>query len=471
MLLIMLFLLNLSLNASDKILNVTVNTNQEQIPADLKNAFPHLIKAMQGLDTAFNKQLSSGFFKGITKEELIAATNIDKNDLYNPYTVVTKDKNNKLFVTPYNVFYKAELANVINQLEAAEAKIKNKEFKQYIKTVIEGLKNNKYLEMEEAWVKLPSYSVEFTLAPFEVYDDTLLGVKTAFESRLVLTNEKLQQQFKKIEANIKNLSAIFPNSDLNKSETRLAPIIIGDQIYATARGNGDFCAMAFNLPNTAEVRDKFGWKQIMLHNIMKTKFDTMVVPVAESVFTKNSFKLDFDSFFDFVVFHEISHSLGPQKTKKMQSINEALGDLYSQIEETKADIGSIYLLSHKQGKFSIPEHNIKSLYYTTISDIFRALKFGQKEAHGQASLIIIQWLKQEGALTKNGKTFSINLKKMNAAVKSLLVKLTKLQLNGNYNDAKKFSIKYTTLTDDIKSTLNELKNIPDDLKVTYTISN
>ena len=70
--------------------------------------------------------------------------------------------------------------------------------------------------------------------------------------------------------------------------------------------------IAFNLPNDERVRKEKGAKKVMLRNLIAAKFKTILKTIATTLMKKKQLPLlSQDAFFNNVLFHELSHSLGP----------------------------------------------------------------------------------------------------------------------------------------------------------------
>ena len=70
--------------------------------------------------------------------------------------------------------------------------------------------------------------------------------------------------------------------------------------------------IAFNLPNDERVRKEKGAKKVMLRNSIGAKFTSILTPIANTLMKKKQLGLlSSEAFFNNVLFHELSHSLGP----------------------------------------------------------------------------------------------------------------------------------------------------------------
>src|SRR4029079_3732871 len=121
----------------------------------------------------------------------------------------------------------------------------------------------------------------------------------------------------------------------------LAPIRVVNQIFSAGDGAHSVRTAAYNLPNDERVVREKGSKRVMLKNIQEAKFQAIPRPIAARVLPKPAQQdLSFDSFFTHIVAHEMSHGIGPHQIRKEgrdTTVRQELKELYSAIEEAKAD--------------------------------------------------------------------------------------------------------------------------------------
>src|ERR1035441_9843492 len=88
----------------------------------------------------------------------------------------------------------------------------------------------------------------------------------------------------------------------------------------------------------------------MLKNIQEAKFRNNLVPIAGRVLPKAALSdLSFDYFFMHILAHELSHGIGPQQIQvagRTSSPRQEMKELYSAIEEAKADIAGLFMLTY-----------------------------------------------------------------------------------------------------------------------------
>src|SRR6202043_3840956 len=124
-----------------------------------------------------------------------------------------------------------------------------------------------------------------------------------------------------------------------------------------------------------------------------------------------------------------------------------LKELYSAIEEAKADVTGLfalqYLMDHasemKIGRvLPSDEAAERQLYTTFLASAFRSLRFGLNDAHGKGMAVQFNYLTDKGAVVQHADgTFSVDMAKIKAAIADLDHDLLTIEAEGNYAGAKK----------------------------------
>ncbi|MBP5434830.1 hypothetical protein J6Z39_03315 [bacterium] len=501
---------------------VSIGFDHSILSDDIKKALPYLKNAMDGITRIFLRQQSEAlpqvydevmagndeekksFFKlflgpwgqlenfkslfeefndrpatcafypvDITKEEweeaLANASEEEKEQLLDTYTVIERE-NGKLKATPYHEYFKEELADIFDNLEAAADVVENEELKKYLYERAEGLVTGNYRDSDATWVRTKNVPIDPVIGPFEVYADDFMGIKATYEAFLMVVDHEKGNQLKEIEDNLPNISKHFPLPANSKAAVGgMAPMIVVNQIYAAGEARQGIMASAFNLPNDAWVRGEVGWKQIMIYNIMKAKFDTCTTVIAERV-SNGTIHADFDPYFYFVLMHEVSHGLGPAYRSDGTPVAKAIGKNYTAIEEAKADTGSLFTLVKLGGQYGIPSYGKNRVLDSFFAGLFRSMRFGVHEAHGAANVVEYNWLKEKGVirvLPDGGfKTDATNLEE---AAESLLYELCRIEAEATPDEAAAFLKKYAEPGRDILDALDRLTDIPIDICVEYEL--
>ena len=91
---------------------------------------------------------------------------------------------------------------------------------------------------------------------------------------------------------------------------------------------------------------KKGTRRLQLKNAMRAKFDNILLPIARLIVADQLKHVTFDAFFENVMFHEVAHGLGIKQTiNDKGTVREALKERAGSLEEGKADILGLYMVS------------------------------------------------------------------------------------------------------------------------------
>jgi hypothetical protein len=213
---------------------------------------------------------------------------------------------------------------------------------------------------------------------------------------------------------------------------------------------------------------------VMLKNVMNAKFTSCWMPICDKVLSdKDRPRVSFDAYFAHVLMHEVSHGLGPGqiiKNGRETTVSKELRDLYPTIEECKADVLGIFTAEFLCSKKVFPKAVLQSLYATNLGGLFRSIRFGIEEAHGGGVAIQINFLMEHGAIqVEEDGRFSVNDKKMSAALKELARELLLIEAEGDYARARKLIERYRNINPETARILNRLDGVPVDIRPTFTL--
>ncbi len=121
-------------------------------------------------------------------------------------------------------------------------------------------------------------------------------------------------------------------------------------------------------------------------------------------------------------------------------MRDALKDQASALEEGKADILGLYMVTKLNEQGEMGDADLMDNYVTFLAGIFRSIRFGASSAHGVANLLRFNFFQQAGAFTKDEATgaYRVDLDRMQDAVDALSEKILRLQGDGDYDGVVKF---------------------------------
>lgn len=390
-----------------------------------------------------------------------------------------KKSDRSLIAVPYSEEYKEDLTRAAGLLRDAAGLSDNESLKKFLTTRADAFLSNDYYESDMAWMDLDA-PLDITIGPYETYNDELFGYKAAFE---VYVNLRDEQESAKLSAFTKHLQEIEDNLPIdpqyrNPKIGTAAPMRVVDEIISAGDGAHGIQTAAYNLPNDDRVVQQKGSKRVMIKNVQEAKFHSVLVPIAMKTLTRSdAIDVNFESFFTHIVAHELMHGLGPHQIKvdgRDTTPREELKELFSAIEEAKADVTGLfalqYMMDHGKemslGKV-LPSDDAaqRQLYATYLASAFRSLRFGLKDAHGKGMAMQFNYLTDKGAFVAHGDgTYSVDMAKVRDAVRDLDHDLLTLEAEGNYAGAKKMLDELGVIRPSVKRVLAKLEGIPTDIE-------
>ncbi|HET9743683.1 MAG TPA: hypothetical protein VFQ00_13110 [Terriglobales bacterium] len=393
------------------------------------------------------------------------------------FTVIRRDNAGKLTIVPYSQEYKADLERAATLLKEAAALTSDATLKKFLETRAAAFLSNDYYESDLAWMDLDS-PLDITIGPYETYNDELFGYKAAYEAYVNIRDEQETAKLSSFSQHLQEIENNLPEDPKyrNSKLGALSPIRVVNQVFSAGDGNHGVATAAYNLPNDDRVIQQKGSKRVMLKNIQEAKFRSILTPIAGDVLPKADRQyLDFNSFFTHILAHELTHGLGPHEiTVNGRSTNPRLElkELYSAIEEAKADVTGLfalqYLMDHHAQGVTGGELAERKLYTTFLASSFRTLRFGLKEAHAKGMAVQFNYLLDKGGFQHNADgTFSVNFAKIKSAVRDLDHELLTLEATGDYAGTKKFFETLGVIRPEVQQTLDRLTHIPTDIEPVF----
>jgi hypothetical protein len=209
-----------------------------------------------------------------------------------------------------------------------------------------------------------------------------------------------------------------------------------DVVYYAGLSNAGAKTVAINLPNDEEVQLQKGTRRLQLKNAMQAKFEKILEPIADELIDGSQRRhVTFDAFFANTMFHEVAHGLGVKNTISGKgTVRQALLDVASSVEEGKADILGLYMISelHKSGELG--DVDLRDYFVTFLAGALRSVRFGASEAHGRANMVRFNYCVEKGAFVRDAETgrYRVDFERLPDAIAGLSRLLLTLQGDGDY---------------------------------------
>jgi len=406
--------------------------------------------------------------KDMSKEEFEQAYLPGKAGLY---SLVRRDQEGRLKLIPYHVAYADELKAAANLLREAGRLAESPGFASYLKLRAAALISDEYQISDMFWMDVRDNQVDVVIGPIETYEDALFGYRASYESYVLIKDLEWSDRLSRFAEFLPALQRGLPVPDEYKWETPGTDSDLNayDVIYYAGESNAAGKTIAINLPNDEEVQLSRGTRRLQLKNAMQAKFDKIVEPIAdELVDASQRDHISFDAFFANTMFHEVAHGLGIKNTiDGSGTVREALLDMSSSVEEGKADILGLYMISelHKAGELG--DVDLRDYYVTFMTSVFRSIRFGASSAHGKANMVRFNFFLDSGAFQRDAETgrYRVDFEKMETTITDLSRLLLTLQGDGDYEGAVELAASRGVIGPQLQGDLDRLTeaNIPVDI--------
>jgi len=383
------------------------------------------------------------------------------------FWLVRRDADRKLKLVPYSEEYREFLEPAAKLLREAADLTPNATLKNFLKKRADAFKTDDYYASDVAWMELDA-PLEITFGPYETYEDELLGYKAAFEAYVTVRDEAESEKLKKFGGWLQELENNLPFDPKyrNPKIGAAAPIRVVEVAFNSGDANHGVQTAAFNLPNDERVVKEKGSKRVMLKNVQQAKFQKVLVPISKIVLDPSQqASVDFEAFFTHILAHELMHGIGPN------AVRQKLKEVYSAIEEPKADITGLWALQYLIDKGRLDKKLESTMYTTFLAGIFRSVRFGLTESHAKGAALQFNYLLDEGAFKLNeaNGTFSVDTGKIADAVRKLTGEILTIEAEGSYDKAKALLDKYAVIRPAMQKALDSMGKVPVDIEPAFPL--
>ncbi|HVZ47174.1 MAG TPA: hypothetical protein VG916_00190 [Gemmatimonadaceae bacterium] len=380
------------------------------------------------------------------------------------YTIVKRATGGGFDAVPYHVAFKEYHEAASAKLRAAAALAEDAGLRKYLTARAEALLTDNYRQSDIAWLDMKANTLDVVIGPIETYEDALYGYKAADEAYVLIKDKAWSQRLAKYASLLPALQRGLPVPDAYKREKPGTDSDLNayDVVFYAGQANSGAKTIAINLPNDEEVQLRKGTRRLQLKNVIRAKFDRILVPIANELIAPDQLPLiHFDAFFENTMFHEVAHGLGIKNViSGGGTVRAALKETAGSLEEGKADILGLYMVQSLIKSGDLPGEDVRGNYVDFLATLFRAVRFGGGDAHGRANIAAFNFLTEQGAFTRDSTAgrYRVNFDKMQAGMNALAAKILTLQGDGDYAGVKAFQQQYGTISPTLRGDLDRLKS-------------
>jgi hypothetical protein len=399
----------------------------------------------------------------MTKEEFErAAAAGDGAAFRSLYTVIRRDTAGALRPIPYFQEYRTHIEAAAAKLREAATYADDAALRRYLELRANALVTNSYFDSDLAWLDMKDNAIDVIIGPIETYEDALFGYKAAFEGLVLIKDREWSGRLSRYAAMLPELQQGLPVDARYRAETPGADSELNayDVVYYAGDANAGGKSIAVNLPNDEQVQLQKGTRRLQLKNAMQAKFDRILLPIANVLIAEDQRRhVTFDAFFNNVMFHEVAHGLGIKNTVNNRgTVREALKEHASALEEGKADILGLYMVTKLRERGDLGVAPLEDYYVTFLASIFRSVRFGAASAHGRANMARFNYFAERGAFTRDAQTntYRVDTARMRQAMDDLSRDILVMQGNGDYDAVSTFLTKYGVISPELQQDLDRV---------------
>lgn len=415
-----------------------------------------------------------GFYpQGLTRDQIeqyVKDHPEKRAELYSPTTVV-RWREQELEGLPYHIAYRSFLEPAAADLREAAALSSDSAFATYLGLRADALLSDDYFKSDLAWLELKDPKVDLIFAPYETYDDTLLGVKATYGASVLIRDEQASHKtetFQKYVADIQDALPVAAQDRPSKRGLR-TPMEVMDAPFRTGDLGHGYQAVADNLPNDPKVHEQKGSKKLFFRNFMNARVNYVILPLARYMMPASQATMaSAEGYLLGTIMHEICHGLGPvfahNASGDKVNIREAIGPIYGGLEEAKADVVGMFSLKWLVDRGVLSKEKLREYYASYVAGNFRTIRFGAAEAHGQAEMMEFNYYVEHGAIKRDASgKYSIDFEKIPGVIESLAKELLEMEATGDRAKAEAWFEKYDVISPELQRSLSKAETVPVDV--------
>ena len=419
-----------------------------------------------------------GFYpQNLTREQIaqyVKAHPEKKDEIYNSFTLV-RWHNDQLEGLPYHIAYRSFLEPAAKDLRKAAKLSDDRAFANFLRLRAEALLTDEYFESNLAWLDLKNPKFDVIFAPDETYDDGLLGIKATYGAAVMIRNAEESRKLEMFQKYVGDIQDALPlaSEDRPSKHGLETPMEVMDTPFRAGDLNHGYQAVADNLPNDPRVHEQKGSKKLFFKNFMDARVNYVILPVAQHVMLPaQAAKASGEGYLLGTILHEMAHGLGPAFARTPAGkvgIRESIGPTFSGLEEAKADVVGMFGMKWLVDHDVLPKNKLEEYYASYVAGIFRTVRFGIAEAHGQAEMTEFNYLSERGAIKRaSSGRYEIDYGRMPSAISDLAKELLEIEATGDRARAENWFKKYEVMPAELQASLKSAASVPVDIDPVFS---
>jgi hypothetical protein len=361
------------------------------------------------------------------------------------------------YALPYSVRWAPEIMRAYELILDAAADLRNgdPDFAAYLSLRARDLLSDNYEGGDAAWVRGRFGRLNAQIGSYEVYPDSLYGVKSFFSLSLLVRDREKSAELSAALGSLQGIQDQLPVAPQRKIQDDIS---VGVYNIIADFGQSRSANTATILPNDADHTRKYGRTILLRYNIMTDPglFEDRKAVFQAAVGPAYANDLTLDGPFYRTLWHEVGHYLGVDKTADGGDLNEALSPWGSHFEEMKADLVSAFTAAQLNASGQMDDALFRSVQAASVLRTLQKNKPRIAEQPYQAmQLMQMNYFLEHGLIAFDPVTarLEIDYQRYNAVIRQMLAEVLAIQLAGDARQAAAFIEKYTSWTPELHDRL------------------
>lgn len=354
------------------------------------------------------------------------------------------------YALPYSVRWAPDIMRAYRLLLAAADDIRDEDadFAAYLTLRARDIISDDYEGGDAAWVRGRFRNLNAQIGSYEVYADSLYGVKSFFSLNVLIRDREKSNELSSAMGGLQDIQDSLPVGAGRKIQSDIS---VGVYNIIADFGQSRGANTATILPNDADHTRKYGRTILLRYNIMANPglFEDRKEAFQTAVKEEHANDLTLDGPFYRTLWHEVGHYLGVDKTTDGRELNEALSPWGSHYEEMKADLVSAFTSAHLNANGEMNDDVFRSVQ---AASVLRVLQKNQPRTNEQPyqtmQLMQMNYFLEYGLLSfdPSSARLEIHYDRYNEVISQMLKDVLEIQQKGDSQQAGEFIQKYIDWT-------------------------
>ncbi len=419
---------------------------------------PELAAGFLDVRTVVRESTAGNLERDLAMLEQYAVLDVLHPGLRNRLEAIQKGEDDApWYALPYSVRWAPDILKAYELINSAaeDVKTEDPDFAAYLSLRARDLLTDNYEAGDASWVRGQFRRLNAQIGSYEVYADSLYGVKSFWSMNVLLRDVEKSNELSAALGGLQAIQDSLPAGADRKIQQDI-PVGVYNIIADFGQSRGGNTASI--LPNDSSHTRKYGRTILLRYNIMANPelFEGRQETFQAAVKPGFANDLTIDGPFYRTLWHEVGHYLGVDQTLDGKDLNEALSPWGSHYEEMKADLVSGFISAHWNATGVMSDEVYRSVQAASVLRVLQKSQPRTREQPYQTmQLMQMNYFLEHGFLSFDPEDakLTIHYERYLDVISSMLAEVLNIQQKGDSQLAADFINKYITWTPDLHEKL------------------